>query len=219
MLTDGKQIAAARQLLGWSQADLAEKAGISKPSIIRMEKDLFSVKHDAQTSVQTAIESNGIEFLDGNGLRENTNTVKKYSGQKGFQDFYDDLYETARDIGGDICLFNGISELVEKWLGTEFLKMHKHRMLKIKDNFQFRVVVKDGDNSFLGSDYCSYRWFPENLFNDKTIFMYGTKVAFLTFEENSLEIIVLNQRELAESQILFFNLAWNYVAIDTRRND
>ncbi len=215
MLTNGKQIAAARQLLGWSQADLAERSGVSKPSIIRIEKDLYGVKHDSREAIQSAFEKNNIEFIEGNGVRENREALKIYKGQKGFQEFYDDLYETARDIGGDICLFNGISDLVLKWLGADFLEMHVNRMIPIKDNYNYRVIVKEGDDSFLGSTYCDYRWFPSDLFNDKTIFIFGNKVSFLNFSENNIEVSSFNQKELAECQLLFFNLAWNYVAMET----
>ena len=144
MLTDGRQIAAARQLLGWSQADLAERSGVSKPSVIRIEKDLMSVKFDVQNQIQKAIEQNNIEFLDNRGLRENAQTLKRYQGQAGFREFYDDLYETARDIGGDICLFNGVSDLVTKWLGDDYIEMHKERMQSIKNNFVYKIIFKEG---------------------------------------------------------------------------
>jgi len=212
MLTDGKQIAAARQLLNWSQADLAERAGVSKPSIIRIEHDLNSVKYDIQKQVQSAVEKNNIEFLAQCGLRENKRTLKRLNGQSGFREFYNDLYEVARDHGGDICLFNGVSDLVLKWLGQDFLEEHVQRMAPIQDNYRYRVIVEENDNSFLGSKYCEYRWFPKALFNDKTIFFYGDKVAFISFLETDIEIIILHQKELAESQKLFFNLAWEYVA-------
>ncbi len=214
MLTDGRQIAAARQLLGWSQADLATRSGVSKPSIIRIEKDLMSVKHDVQQHVKKAIEQNNIEFLDQCGLRENRQMLIKYNGKSGFREFYDDLYETARDVGGDICLFNGVSELVLEWLGQDFLDNHVKRMHPIQDKFNYRVIVKEGDKSFLGSKYCTYKWFPKNLFNDKSIFIYGSKVGFITFKNNDVEILVINQKELAECQLLFFNLSWNYVAME-----
>ena len=193
MLTEGRQIAAARQLLGWSQADLAEKSGISKPSVIRMEKDLHSVKYDVLSHVQTAIEKYNIEFLPQNGVRENKQTLKKLTGQTGFRELYDDLYNTAKDIGGTLYLFNGISELVAKWLGKDYLEIHKNRMMPIKDNYQYHIIVKEGDEVFLGAQYCTYKWFPADLFNDKTFFIYGTKVAFITFTAQNVEIIILDQ--------------------------
>jgi transcriptional regulator with XRE-family HTH domain len=213
MLTDGKQIAAARQLLGWSQADLAERAGVSKPSVIRIEKDLMSVKYDVQDNIKKAIEQNNIEFMAQCGVRENEQTLIRYKGQRGFQEFYDDLYETARDIGGDICLFNGVSDLVTKWLGEEYLQKHRERMANIKTNFVYKIIYKEGDNDFLAPEYCEYKWFPPELFSDKSIWIYGTKVAFTSFSDDDVEVLVLQQPHLAESQAILFNLAWNYQAL------
>lgn len=214
MLTDGKQIAAARQLLGWSQADLANASGVSKPSIIRIEKDLNSVKYDVQSHIQKAMEQNNIEFIDQNGVRENKQTLKKYKGQAGFREFYDDLYETARDSGGDICLFNGVSDLVTKWLGGDYVEIQKNRMMEIKNNYSFRVIVQENDSVFFGADYCTYKWFPKDLFNEKTIYIYGDKVSFLTFSDDDIEILQIQQADLAECQTLFFDLAWNHIAKD-----
>jgi len=217
MLTDGKQIAAARQLLGWSQGDLAAHAGVSKPSVIRIEKELNSVKFDVQTHIQKAIEQNNIEFLDQCGVRENTQTLKRYRGQAGFREFYDDLYATARDQGGDICLFNGVSTLVATWLGEDYLKIHKDRMDTIKNNFTYKIIFEEGDTDLLAPEYCQYKWFPSELFTNKSIWIYGDKVAFATFTENDVELIVLKQAELAEAQTLLFNLAWNYQTIEESR--
>jgi transcriptional regulator with XRE-family HTH domain len=219
MLTNGKQIAAARQLLGWSQANLAERSGVSKPSIIRIEKDLHGVKHDSREAIQSAFEKNNIEFIEGNGVRENKQTLRVLKGQKGFQEFYDDLYETARDIGGDICLFNGVGMLVSKWLGEAFLKSHIARMLEIKDNFKYKIIFKEGDGDLLAPEYCEYRWFPKELFSEKSIFIYGSKVGFLTHDEKNIEVLVLNQSELAEAQFILFNLAWNYQSMKVNSNE
>ena len=215
MLTNGKQIAAARQLLDWSQEDLAIKSGVSKPTIIRMEKDLYSVKDELRNKVVDSVNDNGVEFIEG-GIREAKRTMRKYTGSDGFQQFYDDLYQVAVSTGGDICLFNGVSNQVTKWLGVNNLPIHVERMLKIKDKYNFRVVVKEGDDVFFGATYCTYRWFPETLFNDKTIYIYGTKVAFVTFMDHDVEVLVIDQQDLADCQRLFFNLAWNYIAMEIK---
>jgi len=64
-----RQVKAARALLGWSQADLANRSGVSEPTIARLESMdgwLGGRKGTAQ-KIQTAIVSAGIEFLDENG--------------------------------------------------------------------------------------------------------------------------------------------------------
>ena len=62
------QLRAARGLLGWSQSELAAHAGLSLPTVKRLEGGFGPrVSEDAQAKLQKAIEAAGIEFLDENG--------------------------------------------------------------------------------------------------------------------------------------------------------
>jgi transcriptional regulator with XRE-family HTH domain len=64
-----EQIRAARGLLGWSQTNLAEAAGLSLPTIKRMERESDGpvVSDDARTAVQGALQKAGVEFIPENG--------------------------------------------------------------------------------------------------------------------------------------------------------
>ena len=63
-----EQLRAARSLLGWSQSELAAKAGLSLPTVKRLEGGFGPrVSGDAQAKLQRAIEAAGIEFIDENG--------------------------------------------------------------------------------------------------------------------------------------------------------
>jgi len=63
-----EQIRAARGLLGWSQAKLAERAGLSLPTVKRVEIDLgLRVSEEARNKLRRALESAGVEFIDENG--------------------------------------------------------------------------------------------------------------------------------------------------------
>jgi transcriptional regulator with XRE-family HTH domain len=65
----GRQLKAARALLGWEQTDLAKKSRVAISTIRRMES--FPGEIGARTTtlslVQKAIEKAGIEFLNGGG--------------------------------------------------------------------------------------------------------------------------------------------------------
>jgi transcriptional regulator with XRE-family HTH domain len=61
-----RQVKAARALLGWSQEKLAESAGISLPTVKRLEAhggDLGG-RADTGQKIRLAIEAAGIEFID-----------------------------------------------------------------------------------------------------------------------------------------------------------
>ena len=62
------QLRAARGLLGWSQSELAARAGLSLPTVKRLEGGFGArVSDEAQIKLQKAIEAAGIEFIDENG--------------------------------------------------------------------------------------------------------------------------------------------------------
>jgi predicted transcriptional regulator len=64
-----RQIKAARALLGWSQADLAERSGVSEPTVARLESATGELGGRESTArmILDALSSAGIEFIDENG--------------------------------------------------------------------------------------------------------------------------------------------------------
>lgn len=65
MVIFGEQIRAARSLLGWTQSDLAEKAGIAAMTVKRFEAIRGPLKGtiDSLIRVQSALEEAGIIFI------------------------------------------------------------------------------------------------------------------------------------------------------------
>ena len=208
MLTDGKQIAAARQLLNWSQADLAKNAGISKPSVIRIEKDLHSVKDEIQHSIVQAMDMHGIEFTP-KGVQERTYKIRNYYGSQGFREFMWDVYNTSNEIGGPIRLYNAKPSNWHTWLGAEWYSEHAARMESIKDKITWHAISKEGDDLFIAGGFGEYRWIPQDMFIDKSFYAYGNKLGFLNFEENALNIIVLENQDFADAFRNLFEIAWD----------
>ena len=67
-LITSEQLRAARGLLGWSQSDLAAQAGLSLPTVKRLETGTGSrVSNEARDKLQQALEAAGVEFLAENG--------------------------------------------------------------------------------------------------------------------------------------------------------
>jgi hypothetical protein len=54
--------------VGWSQTDLANSAGLSLPTVKRVEADLgIQVSEKARAKLRQALESAGVEFIEENG--------------------------------------------------------------------------------------------------------------------------------------------------------
>ena len=64
-----RQIKAARALLGWSQAALARRSGVSEPTVARLEAadGELGGREGTGDKIRTAIEAAGIEFIQDNG--------------------------------------------------------------------------------------------------------------------------------------------------------
>jgi transcriptional regulator with XRE-family HTH domain len=66
-----RQIKAARELLGWTQDELAEASGVSSPTIARLEAEddgQLGGRPETGEKIRRALEKAGIEFTNGDGL-------------------------------------------------------------------------------------------------------------------------------------------------------
>ena len=66
-----EQLRAARAMLRWDQATIAEKTGLSVPTIKRMEGGAGPVRgtYESVAAIQAALEAAGVEFLGGTGVQ------------------------------------------------------------------------------------------------------------------------------------------------------
>ena len=63
-----EQFRAARALLGWSQTQLAKEAGLSLPTVKRVETETGpKVSDAARVALKRALDQNGVEFIEENG--------------------------------------------------------------------------------------------------------------------------------------------------------
>jgi predicted transcriptional regulator len=64
-----RQVKAARALLDWSQTELANAAGVSVPTIKRLEADdgYLGGRSETARRIREALESGGIQFIEENG--------------------------------------------------------------------------------------------------------------------------------------------------------
>lgn len=65
-----QQIAAARVLVGWSRAQLAERAGVSLRTLARFESGEGDITAAKLEFLEEALLAEGIEFIDGGATLE-----------------------------------------------------------------------------------------------------------------------------------------------------
>jgi transcriptional regulator with XRE-family HTH domain len=200
-------------LLGLDQKDVADASGVNVNVLSRIERGEARPQERTLAKLSSFYERAGIEFLETDGVRRRKALVHVYEGQSGFRQVMDQVYETARDRGGPISLFNGPPRLFLKWLGEDWYAMHAARMRKVKSKIDFRIIVKEGERAFIAGDFARYRWFPKKKFRERTFYAFGDRVAFLNFEDD-VRIVVIEQEEMAESFHILFDIAWDHMAIE-----
>ncbi len=215
-----EQIRAARALLGWSQSDLADIAGLSQTGIARIENGTNHPNLQTIAKIEKAFEEHDIEFIDTSGVRKRSGEIKTLRGRDGFTTFLQDVYNTAKDVGGLFCLHNSKPDNWIKWVGEEYYREHAKRMAAIqREDFEFRITAKEGEMNLISKSFAEYRWIPNFMFNEHSIYAYGHKLAFITFESETVIVRILENRAFAEAFQGLFNIAWEHVAKEPENNN
>ena len=207
-----EQIRAARALLGWSQDDLARQAGLSQTGVARIENGTNKPNSSTLSKIRSAFDEHNIEFIGNSGLNKKAVSISSFSGQQGFRDFMDDVYRTTRDFGSDTCIYNGVPEMFYKHLGKEWFEAHVERLNQIDRTFSVRIIVEEGNDIFI-NDSAPYRWLSKELFNERTVYVYGDHIGFIYFSNDDVSILRLSQKETADSFRVMFNSTWDLLAM------
>lgn len=186
------QIRAARAMLEWSQKDLADKVGITTPTLKNIEKGIAS-KVETLMKIQNVFEGAGLQFGENNSISERSGEVSTFKGRSGFLHFIMDVYETVKK-GGEIFVNNVDEEDFLKWEGDE-AEAHMARMASVS-NLRMKILIKEGDINTVSS-YAKYKHLPSDRFGDIPTYIYGDKTAMIIFEEDDVEVFVIQHPSIA----------------------
>jgi transcriptional regulator with XRE-family HTH domain len=203
------QCRAARALLNWSQPELAELCNMHVQTISAFESESSTPSKRTLEKIVEVFLNVGIEFLSTDGVRRTGQGVRTYKGRQGFVEFMRDVYETIRTSREIICVSNIDEGLFTRYLGKEHDDAYMDKVAKLykSKKFDFRIMIKSGDTNFIASEYAEYRWIKEEFFYTAPVYIYGSKTAFIIFDDD-VTIHVINNRDIAETQRLQFNAIW-----------
>lgn len=190
----GRQIRAGRGLLRWSGAVLAEKAGLTRDTINKIEDDAVQPREGTLNDIIRVFDENGVEFIDNFGVRLKPQGVEVLVGQKGLCRFFDGVYEYTTKHGGTILQL-GIDENLF-WAMGDYSPVHRKRMtelVKERKDIKVLAIVCEGDTNFIASDYNQYRWCPKELFAPVPFYIYGECLAIMDFQTIPGPTIILHK--------------------------
>lgn len=201
------QIRAARAILNWSREDLAKKSGISVTTIHNIENEYHAMNSATFSKLMETLERSNITFIGQTGVELNEEIIKIYHGPSGFQDFFDEVYESVRQAeGNQIIRITGVDEtkFMEN-LDQSFTNTHVQRMQKLF-NLEIRVITsKLHDKVRLG--YVNYKCVEDKYFSAIPSYNYANKFAHIIWDP--LQVIVINHSGLSEANAKQFDFIWD----------
>jgi transcriptional regulator with XRE-family HTH domain len=200
-----KQIKSARVWLGWTQEELAKQCNLSKSAIAKIEAEEAVARPANLQRIQNELEKGGIDFTH-NGIRERDDLIRMYMDRAGYRSFFNDVYYTAKETGGEI-LVSGVEETKFDELLADDLDMHVRRMNRLP-NLSFKVLISENDQNTAGESYIDYRALPEKYFTSIPFYLYGNKVAILLWRQPA-RIMLLTDDELHQAFRSQFYSMWD----------
>lgn len=220
MLT-GRQIRAARALLDWDSADLAERAGMTRQTVSRIEADIVQPQEGTLAKLMQAFSEGGVEFTDNMGVRLKPQSVEVLSDTEGFTRFYDFVYEEISRHGGMVCVSNVDERLFAKYrLNPEIHRERMRELCKSRGDIQMRILVEEGDYNFVASQYATYRWQHKSHFSKAAFYVFGSALALISFDHNPPPLIILiKSATFADAYRQAFDIAWSNAIIPPKQSE
>jgi transcriptional regulator with XRE-family HTH domain len=204
-----RQIRAARGLIGWTQAYLAESAGLSRSTIAAIESGDANPTHDILERIRAVFEQNQVEFLTQQGVRMREPIA-----------YWDDLPDANRRLLEDIynvsCKFKfntGISDILifglqeedaEKSVG-DFVVAHVERL---KQAGLHEKILCGPDTRTFVAPRSSYRRLSKLDPSQTPIHIYGDKIAIVRWRPKEF-VIVVESKPIATAFRAMFYQIWD----------
>jgi transcriptional regulator with XRE-family HTH domain len=204
-MINAEQIRAARALLDWSTKDLAKLVGLTVNGINKIERGYVNAHRDTLERLQEIFENAGIEFLPGSGLRKKDQIIQIFEGPASTLQLLDDVYATVRDCGGFVRVAGTDEGLFTQDVQKDVLEAHIARLANC--GVSERLLIKEGDTNLVGPVE-TYRWMPEKYFSPYPFYIYGSKVALVSWEMPQ-KAVVVNDERFADSARKLFDFVWD----------
>jgi len=204
MRLTGPQIAAAISLSGMTREGLAKEASIGRNTLNNILNDSSTYREATMSKIRSILETRGIEFTTGSGVRKKDRIIETYEGEGANKKLVEDLLNTLQKTGGEILVAHvdegeSVKNLELSWLAEQIRKRKEagitHRLL----------VQADDPNLIPPLD--SYRCVPKDFFSPYPLYIYGNKLALVSWEP-SPRVIVVDDERFAESMRKLFNFVW-----------
>lgn len=203
MITE-HQIRAARALLGWDSAVLADKVGVTRATLSKIENSLVQAREGTMEKIQRVLEEHDIVFFGETGVELKNDQIVTLKGENIFFRVLDDVIATLRGKKDAEALFACVDDKVSPPVVIENYKQLR------KAKIAMRSLVKEKDTYLMGK-LDEYRYLPEQFFHNSATVIYGDKFATMILDpenKSDLGAIIIKNPHVAAAQRNLFNLIW-----------
>lgn len=200
----GRVIQEHRRAQGLTQEQLARKADVPYTTLTKVESGaiknpsvqfVWKVSRALEISIDTLVEP------------------RVFQGEESVLQIWKDVLEALVTPGDFMCV-SGVDE-------SQFLLADPHQLLGFIAELRSRglrqkLLCCEGDTRFLDGDHLEYRAIPKEHFNPTPIYVYGDRVAMLTWGPPQQAIIIQNV-VLADAYRKQFLFIWSHAATIKRR--
>lgn len=196
-MINGKQIAAARIFLDWTQEKLASETGLAKSSIQNAEKGYTEPRGKTMTKIKDVLEKAGMEFFD-EGVRRKRDIAKVLEGESGLWNFYNEVASTAEQYGGEFLAYSVEQhDLLNSIKEHKAFQSYRKRVIDLT-NFNASMIISNPEKSYEAVSYIKYRVLPtDRRYTSSFFYVYRDKVALVT-KEDVIKILVIEQPSFTE---------------------
>jgi transcriptional regulator with XRE-family HTH domain len=212
-----RQVKAARALLDWEIADLAQRADLHRDTIASFENGKKQAHADSMQQMATALTKAGVEFLEHDGVRlRPVGNIEILKGATGLREFFTSVADYTDEHGGHIVQF-GINEpLFRRTLGAEFSDAYMQRMTAIakrRKDVIVQAIVATGDDALLADAYNEYRPISDDVFDAVPFYIHGDTLAIMDFQSQPAPtILLLNYPSITQAYRKQFAAFWRLAA-------
>jgi transcriptional regulator with XRE-family HTH domain len=207
-LISAKQIKAGRALLDWVQDDLAGATGLSVTTIRNLESGDMSPRGSTMHVIRVAMESSGIEFTDGEGVRRRSDEIRIYQGLDSCDAFFEDMLQTVQGKVTDISVIFKSREAFTESCNIKNGKLG--RLETLSNHAVIKCLLTEAIEPPVTSPKFQLRIIMKQLICPFSFFVYGSKYAIVLMEPSgSFRFIVFNAMGAAQDHRNYFYALWD----------
>lgn len=211
-IPSASQIRAAMAMLKWENKELGEASDVSEKTVYTVKMGLSRPQPRVLASIRKALEDNGIEFTEQDGVRRRPEGVQVLQGPEDFRAFYDIVYDHLKQNGGTVCVSGVDEKLFAKYQGSQH-ETHIQRMDHLTEergDIRVMILIREGDTNFVATDYAAYRWQRRESFSPTAFYVFGDYLALISFQsENAPKVILIRSPVFAEAYRRQFAEEWD----------